>query len=113
MQALKWHPDRNVGKTEEAGQKFKEVCRLYMPSGGISLTSPTKVSEAFEVLSDKNKRTVYDQFGEEGLKGGGPTPGAGATGDFGGIPGGFPTTFRFSTSGGRGFSPTDPNSIFE
>ncbi|KAI6123531.1 DnaJ domain-containing protein [Pisolithus croceorrhizus] len=47
--ALKWHPDRNQG-SEEASKKFKEI------------------SEAFEVLSDKNKRAIYDQVGEEGLE---------------------------------------------
>jgi len=104
--ALKWHPDRNPNNTEAASKKFKEV------------------SEAFEVLSDKNKKAVYDQFGEEGLKGG-PPPNAGE-GSFGGFPGGasfsgFPggggTTFTFTSSGpggGRGgFSPTDPRTIFE
>lgn len=66
---------------------------------------------------------MYDQFGEEGLKGGGPPPNAGE-GSFGGFPGGasfsgFPggggTTFTFTSSGpgARGFSPTDPHSIFE
>ncbi|KAF7791747.1 hypothetical protein EIP86_002771 [Pleurotus ostreatoroseus] len=102
-QALKWHPDRNAG-SEEASKKFKEI------------------SEAFEVLSDKQKRTIYDQFGEEGLKGGGgPPPGAGGTGGFPGFSG-FPggTTYTFTSGGpgggfGRsgGFSPTDPNKIFE
>ncbi|EIW57283.1 DnaJ-domain-containing protein [Trametes versicolor FP-101664 SS1] len=104
--ALKWHPDRNSG-SEDASKKFKEI------------------SEAFEVLSDKQKRTIYDQFGEEGLKGGGvPPQGAGGPGG-GGFSGfnGFPgaQTFSFSTgpggsfsSGGPGgFSPTDPNKIFE
>ncbi|GJJ08381.1 hypothetical protein Clacol_002595 [Clathrus columnatus] len=98
--ALKWHPDRNAGK-EEASQKFKEI------------------SEAFEALSDKNKRTVYDQFGEEGLKGGAPPPGgqgfAGGfpEGAFGGFPGGGGArTFTFTTGGG-GFNPKDPNTVFE
>jgi len=78
------------------------------------------------VLSDKQKRTIYDQFGEEGLKGGGGSAsGAGAGpsafpggANFGGFPGG---SFTFSTSGGlgngfggsRGFQPTDPQKIFE
>jgi len=99
---LKWHPDRNGG-SEEASQKFKQI------------------SEAFEVLSDKQKRTIYDQFGEEGLKSGGPSPGAGAgpspfEGFNGGFPGGGGTTFTFTsgTPGGRGgFSPTDPMKVFQ
>jgi DnaJ homolog subfamily B member 4 len=82
-----------------------------------------QISEAFEVLSDKNKRAVYDQFGEEGLKGGGgPPPGAGSPGGFPGF-GGFPGGASFSFSSGpggfgrggssSGFSPSDPNKIFE
>ncbi|KAF5391630.1 hypothetical protein D9757_002539 [Collybiopsis confluens] len=110
--ALKWHPDRNNG-SEEASKKFKAV------------------AEAFEVLSDKNKRAVYDQFGEEGLKGGGgPSPGAGSgsgAGPGGGFSGfsGFPSgstyTFTsgvpggttFASFGGESFNPSDPNKIFE
>ena len=47
--AMKWHPDKNKGdKTAEA--KFK------------------KISEAYDVLSDSDKRETYDKFGEEGLK---------------------------------------------
>lgn len=56
-QALKWHPDRNPDNKDEADKKFKEI------------------SEAYEVLSDKEKRQIYDTYGEEGLKGNG---GAGA-----------------------------------
>lgn len=102
--ALKWHPDRNKG-SEEASKKFKEI------------------SEAFEVLSDKNKRTIYDQFGEEGLKSGGPVPGQGSGPDggfsgFSGFPGGGGTTFTFTSGPGGsfssgGFAPSDPQKIFE
>lgn len=98
--ALKFHPDRNKDNAN-AKEKFQEI------------------GEAFEVLSDKNKRAVYDQFGEEGLKGGGaPPPGAGGAG-FGGFPGGAGgfggpggASFSFSSGGPGGFKPSDPNDIF-
>lgn len=51
--AMKYHPDRNSGDTE-ASEKFKEV------------------SEAYDVLTDPEKRRVYDTVGEDGLRGGGP-----------------------------------------
>ena len=51
--ALEWHPDKNPDKTEEAEAKFREI------------------TEAYTVLTDDEKRRVYDQFGEAGLKGGG------------------------------------------
>jgi len=90
-QALKWHPDRNPNNKELATKKFKEL------------------AEAYEVLSDKNKRAIYDQFGEEGLKG---TPGGGAAGA--GFPGG---TYTFTSSPGgfsgfTSFQPSDANDIF-
>lgn len=110
-QALKWHPDRNGG-SEEASKKFKEV------------------SEAYEVLSDSNKRAIYDDYGEEGLKAGGGAPPPGAGGFAGGFPGGgggfpggaggFPGGASFSFGGGMpggggrggGFAASDPNDIF-
>merc|ERR1712198_802595 len=48
--ALKYHPDKN--QSSGAEEKFKEI------------------GEAYDVLSDPKKKQVYDQFGEEGLKGG-------------------------------------------
>jgi molecular chaperone DnaJ len=51
--AMKFHPDRNPGD-DQAEKSFKEC------------------AEAYEVLSDPNRRSQYDQFGHEGLRG---TPG--------------------------------------
>jgi molecular chaperone DnaJ len=48
--AMKYHPDRNPGDAE-AEVKFKEC------------------AEAYEVLSDDQKRKLYDQYGHEGLRG--------------------------------------------
>lgn len=47
--ALRYHPDKN--KAAGAEDKFKEI------------------AEAYEVLSDKKKRDIYDKYGEDGLKG--------------------------------------------
>ncbi|XP_048343869.1 dnaJ homolog subfamily B member 1 [Sphaerodactylus townsendi] len=52
-QALRYHPDKN--KDPGAEERFKEI------------------AEAYDVLSDPKKREIFDKFGEEGLKGGGPS----------------------------------------
>ncbi|KAK2595164.1 Molecular chaperone (DnaJ super) [Conoideocrella luteorostrata] len=112
--ALKWHPDKNKDNPN-AAEKFKEC------------------SQAYEILSDPEKRKVYDQYGLEFLlRGGGASP-EGAAGGFpggsgmpgggfggfdfgsGGMPGGGGSrTFHFSTGGGPGggFSFNNPDDIF-
>ncbi|KAG7486809.1 dnaJ-like subfamily B member 1 [Solea senegalensis] len=72
-QALKYHPDKN--KSPGAEEKFKEI------------------AEAYDVLSDPKKKDIYDRFGEEGLKGRGPSSG------------GEPGTFSYTFQG-------DPHAIF-
>ncbi|XP_018477449.1 uncharacterized protein LOC130510782 isoform X2 [Raphanus sativus] len=78
--AMKWHPDKNPTNKKEAEAKFKQI------------------SEAYDVLSDPQKRAVYDQYGEEGLKGNVPPPNA--TGGGG--------ASYFST----GFNPRSADDIF-
>ncbi|XP_011291891.1 dnaJ protein homolog 1 isoform X2 [Musca domestica] len=60
--ALRYHPDKN--KAANAEEKFKEV------------------AEAYEVLSDKSKREVYDKYGEDGLKSGGRSNGTSSNNTF-------------------------------
>ena len=74
--AVKYHPDKNPGD-KEAEEKFKEV------------------SEAHEVLSDKQKRARYDQFGHAGVGGaGGPSGNPFQSGSF--------QNFSFDFGGGGG-----------
>ncbi|KAK8170063.1 DNAJ heat shock family protein-like protein [Phyllosticta citrichinensis] len=103
--ALKWHPDKNKDNPQ-AAEKFKEL------------------SQAYEILSDPEKRKTYDQFGLEFILRGGAPPPEGAEGfadggnpfagggpggfNFGGMPGGGGSggarTFHFSTGGPGGSS---------
>lgn len=101
--AVKWHPDKHAGasKADQAAaeEKFKVV------------------AEAFDVLSDPTKKSVYDRYGEEGLKAGvgASSDGsyaeeasrrAGSTAGFGGMGGAAPGGgMRYEFRG-------DPNDMF-
>ena len=71
--AKKYHPDANPDNKEEAEKKFKEV------------------NEAYETLSNPQKRKMYDQFGTADPQG------------FGGAGGPFGGGYSYSTSGFDGF----------
>ena len=101
--ALEYHPDHN--KSKEAEEKFKEI------------------SEAYEVLSNPQKRQQYDQFGDAAFQGGGAP---GGQGPFGGGFGGFggqagPFKYQYYSQGNSQGQPfefdfggfQDPFDIFE
>lgn len=95
--ALEWHPDRHQGADkEEAEKKFKEI------------------NEAYQVLSDSNKKAAYDNYGHDAF-----APGGGARGGnpFAGGQGN-PFTYTWTSNGGGGnpFGNADfgdPFDIFE
>ncbi len=74
--ALKFHPDKN--QAADAEEKFKEI------------------AEAYEVLSDPDKRSAYDRYGEEGLRRSSKRSSSSS--------GGFPRNFSFH--------PMDPFEVF-
>lgn len=96
-QALKWHPDRN--KSPDSATKFKEI------------------NNAYEVLSDSQKKQMYDQYGKDGFEKGGfgsHSRGAGQQQQQG------PFSYTYSSSGGQNpfegvdfGGGSDPFDIFE
>lgn len=95
-QALEWHPDRHKDDKEAAEKKFKEI------------------NEAYQVLSDPQKKSAYDQYGHAAFTPGGAPGGNPFAGGFGG--GGGPFTYTYTSGGENPFGNTgfgDPFDIFE
>ena len=80
--ALQWHPDRN--DSPEAEKRFKEI------------------NEAYQILSDKKKKRIYDQFGSDAFSNGGYQSSR---------QGPFNYSYRSNGDTGGGF--VDPFEIFE
>jgi molecular chaperone DnaJ len=81
--AMKYHPDRNPDDAS-AEAKFKEA------------------KEAYEILTDAQKRAAYDQFGHAAFEGGMGSGGGGSAGGYGGVSDIFGDVFGDIFSGGRG-----------
>ncbi|KAK9173929.1 DnaJ C terminal domain protein [Cryptosporidium meleagridis] len=69
--AIKYHPDKQANSTPEGKKKAEEMFK--------------ELGEAYEVLSDKEKRNIYNQYGSEGLQAGF----GGSTSEQGGMGGGI------------------------
>ena len=103
-QAVEWHPDKHKDNKEAAEKRFKEI------------------NEAYQILSDNDKRKAYDQFGHSAFSPGGQPGGGfgGAGGPFGGAQQSGqrgPFTYTYTSTGGgspfSGFDFGDPFDIFE
>jgi len=89
--ALRWHPDKNPESKDQAESMFKAV------------------AEAYEVLSDAQKRSTYDRCGKDGLSGGGGSrfgPGGANHFNFGGMDSAFNVFEQF-------FNGQDPFADFD
>ncbi len=83
--AHKFHPDKAKGDHKEAEAKFKEI------------------DEAYQILSDPQKKATYDRFGHAGVGQGSQGNGSGGFNPFGGQGGGFEFDFGGARGGGFGF----------
>jgi len=97
-QAIDWHPDKHKDDKDVAEKRFKEI------------------NEAYQILSDSQKRAAYDQYGHAAFSPGGMSGGFG-NGQTGGGPFGGGWHVYTSSEGGSnpfsGFDFGDPFEIFE
>ncbi len=99
-QAVEWHPDKHQDNKEAAEKRFKEI------------------NEAYQILSDPQKRKAYDQFGHAAFSPGGAGYGGSPFGGNQGQAGRWgPFTYTYTSRGGdspfEGFDFGDPFDIFE
>jgi DnaJ-class molecular chaperone len=99
-QAVEWHPDKHKDNKKVAEKRFKEI------------------NEAYQVLSDSNKRSAYDQFGHTAFSPGGPSAGSGFGGQSSQQGRWGPFTYTYTSTGGggspfAGFDFGDPFEIFD
>ena len=102
-QALEWHPDKHKDNKEAAERRFKEI------------------NEAYQILSDSQKRQAYDQYGHSAFSPGGMPGGFGGFGGSQAQTGRWgPFTYTYTSTGGSsgespfaGFDFGDPFDIFE
>jgi len=89
-QALEWHPDKHKDNKEAAEKRFKEI------------------NEAYQILSDVEKRRAYDQFGHAAFSPGGMPGGFGAAGGpFAQTGRQGPFTYTYTTTDGGPFAGFD------
>jgi len=92
-QALEWHPDRHKDDKEATEKRFKEI------------------NEAYQILSNPQKKAAYDNYGHDAFTPGGGNPFAQGFGGQGG-----PFTYTYTTGGENPFANMDfgdPFDIFE
>lgn len=94
-QALEWHPDRHKDDKEAAEKRFKEI------------------NEAYQILSDPQKKSAYDQYGHAAFTPGGAPGGSPFGGGFQGRSGPFTYTYYSSGDGQNPFGNMDFGDPFD
>jgi molecular chaperone DnaJ len=100
---------------EEIKQAYRKLAREHHPDMAKEADKAAaeakfkEVNEAYQVLSDPQKRATYDQYGSAAFNQGGGNPGG-----FGGAQGNWgPFSYSYSSGGQEGFGDFDPMDIFD